>query len=216
MADSPSYGQRVRAEAVRQTLLFTKAKLLVAVIMAVILSIARWVFGRAQAKYSDLLGDIGIVIGCYLSVCVFAYLWNLVCVPGLLDKQRQEEIASLTTRMQIGESAANSRESRKILVADFSKLMTDGKAIGDRIPQLSGEELAGWDSDLASWKQWVTAFMTAAGWQTEVVPFLQAGDKAEPVQGIVDLRLKREKRRRSMALYDQKLEDIAQRRIDSA
>jgi hypothetical protein len=35
---------------------FTKAKLLLAVVMDVILSIARWVFRRAQARYRDLLG----------------------------------------------------------------------------------------------------------------------------------------------------------------
>jgi hypothetical protein len=216
MADSPAYGQRVRAKALRQTLRFTKTKLLVAVIMTVILSIARWVFRRVQATYRDLFWDIGIVIGCYVFVSIVAYLWNLFCAPALLDKERQEEITSLATRAQIAEIAANSIESRKILIADFSILMREGKAIADRIPHLSGEQLAGWESELESWKQRVTAFMNTAGWQTEVVPFLQAGDKAEPVQGIDNLGLKRERRRRRMTFYNQKLDDVAQRRIASA
>jgi hypothetical protein len=99
---------------------------------------------------------------------------------------------------------------------DFSTLMREGKAIADQISNLSGEQLAGWDSELESWKQRVTDFMDTAGWNTETVPFLQVGDKAEPVQGIGNLELKRERRRRRMALYNQKLDDIAQRRIASA
>jgi len=215
MSDSPSYGQRIRANALSRTLFFTKAKILFAVTMAIILSVARWLFGRA-ARYRDLFWDIGIIIACYVFAWVAVYLWNLFSAPKLLDKQRQEEIASLMIRVQIAESAAKSRESRNILVADFSKLMVEGKAIGDQISRLSGEQLAGWDSELESWKQRVTDFMTTVGWQTEVVPFLQARDKAEPVQGIYNLGMKQERRRRSMALYNQKLEDIAQRRIAPA
>jgi hypothetical protein len=213
MADSTSYGQRVRATALRQTLFFTKAKLLVAVIMAIILSLVRWVFGKAQV--CDLFRDIAIVIGSYLFFGIVVYLWNLFCAPGLLEKERLEEIASLTTRAEMAETAANSNEVRKKLVIDFSKLMTEGKAIGDRISQLLGAQLADWDSDLKSWKQRVTDFMNTNGWQTEEVPFLQAADTAEPVQGPVYIWVRRERRRRKMALYNQKLDDIAKRRIAS-
>jgi hypothetical protein len=91
--------------------------------------------------------------------------------------------------------------------------MREGQAIADQISHLSGEQLAGWESELEAWKQRVTDFMNIAGWKTEVVPFQQAADKAEPVQGIDNFGLKRERRRRRMAVYNQKLDNIAQRRI---
>jgi hypothetical protein len=91
--------------------------------------------------------------------------------------------------------------------------MQEGKGLGDRIPQLTGVQLEGWDLGFESWKELVSKFLTDVGWQTEVVPFQQAGDKAVPVQGVDNLGLKQERRRRKMALYNEKLDDIAKRRI---
>jgi hypothetical protein len=98
------------------------------------------------------------------------------------------------------------------VAAVLALVALDVERIGKK-SQSSGEQLAGWESELEAWKQRVTDFMNITGWKTEVVPFQQAADKAGPVQGIDNLVLKRERRRRRMALYNQKLDDVAQRRI---
>jgi hypothetical protein len=111
------------------------------------------------------------------------------------------------------QQSKDNKSEQDRLNSRFAALMQEGKDLNDGISSLSGEQLADWDSEAESWKQRVKDFLAAAGWQTEIVPFLQAGDKAVPVMGPVNLGVKHEKRRRRMTLYSEKLEDIAQRRV---
>jgi hypothetical protein len=211
MSEILSYGQRVRQNAKKETALFTKRRLIFGVSMAILIRTAVWLFGKTRPV--DLVRDLLILIGSYLLAWLASYLWNLFCAPGRLDKDRGLENLELGARLLVAEALIASNTSRDELVTDFAKLQRQGQEIEDRTSQLSPEHLINWDTDYEQWKDEVKDFLTVAGWHTELVPFSQAGDKAAPVQGIENLPLKRERRRRRMILHNEKLEDIARRRI---
>jgi hypothetical protein len=215
MVQEISYWQRWREKTKAETAIFTKQKLLIGCFMAVAIRVALGIFGKVRLTTTDIVRDLTIVAGCYVAVVFLAFIWNFFRAPATLDQERASAISDLSDKLKIAEAAAQSKVSLEVLGESFSKIMLQGKELVDRIPQLGGEDLEIWDDDYESWKTLVGEFLNVAGWHTEVVPFLQAGDKAEPVLGVINLPLKREKRRRRMALHNEKLEDIAQRRIGS-
>lgn len=122
----PSYAQRVRAKVGSETKRFTTHKLLTGASVAIIslsLRLILWRFQRITTTWAELGTGLLIIVGSFVIVVFGSAIVNLFRAPGLLDQDRANEIATLTSNLK--QAAKSSTTLDRDWPGDW-RLMEDG------------------------------------------------------------------------------------------
>ncbi|HZR57033.1 MAG TPA: hypothetical protein VFA74_09195 [Terriglobales bacterium] len=132
---------------------------------------------------------------------------NTFRVPWLLDAESGQQIDALESRAQIAEQAAAEKQKSKEMNALFADLMTRGGTLTQRVTSDGVPDL-----EITEWVETVINTLVKVELSTDSVAFRHAAEKAEPIIGVIDARSEREKRRRKLVCYRDKLEEIVKLR----
>jgi hypothetical protein len=92
--------------------------------VGIILRSAIWEFSARPKVWHELVLDLSILVGCYATVSIAAFIVNLFRTPALLDADCQKEIADLSAKLELPDKA-----QADYLRGLVSKLSDQGKAI---------------------------------------------------------------------------------------
>jgi len=157
--------------------------------------------------------EVALVSGIGANVIWIAgvLIYNTVRAPWLLDAESGELIDQMESRALLAEDCLREKTEKDGVSQFFGELMSSGKQLYDDILGCQGEGLASWDQRLETWVAQTQTAIADQGHHVEAVEFVHAAIRAEPVTGIMDIRNKRERRRRIVREYLIELAQIARR-----
>jgi hypothetical protein len=140
---------------------------------------------------------------------------NTVKAPWLLDAESGQQIDALETRALLAEGKAKDDTATKHENRRLHDLFGSFMQVGiDLSSDLVGcRNFEWWDNKFDSWLLSVKNAISDMGFSSEAAEFTRAGENAEPIVGIRDLRNEREERCRVLEQHQQKLEEIVHRRL---
>jgi NhaP-type Na+/H+ or K+/H+ antiporter len=185
MPEPPSYRHRLFTKAFRETTGFTYRKLLIGFLMGLIGRIALLLFGKIRITWADVWRDVLIFVGSYAVVVLASFIVSLVRAPGLLDKERADEVSVLTQRLRSTQQSRGEAERRKALDAQLADLMREGKAAEEAIVTTQNLHIVNNElvRNCREWKERVVSALCNAGWQTDAVAFSHASEN--PSDGVL-------------------------------
>jgi len=119
-----SYLRRALNRAYHETAAFTKGKLLISAVMALLTRFTLWELSAKNKIGREIVLDLMILAGCYVAVSIGAFIVNLFRAPALLDAECQREIARLSQQLELPDKAR--ADHLRFLL---SKLGKNGRAV---------------------------------------------------------------------------------------
>jgi len=138
-----------------------------------------------------------------------ASLWTC-CFLAMTILVIRQRLAIVGLENQCAQFAASEIETEKVR-QQFAEIMTSGRNLSDGLGRCQPEQFGIWDGGLDTWVETVKSFLSEHGYHTEAIEFERAKEGAEPVIGAMDFRNKKERRKRILKAYENKLEEISQR-----
>jgi hypothetical protein len=180
--------------------------------MGVVTAVAFGLVGKNPVTLAAIGRNVAIFVACYLFVFAMGFVVNMARAPVLLDQERAAQIGILDNKLVSAEAKGATVNEQKEFHSVFAALMQGGHLLADNLRVcMVKQHFSEWDRRAAIWKDVANKKIIEIGLPTEAVAFIHAGEKAVPIQGIVNWRHEQESRRRTIQLHIEKLEEIAQR-----
>jgi hypothetical protein len=188
MPEPPSYASRLCAKAHRETVRFVQHKLLTGVCVAtavVIVRVALWHFHRLTLTWAEVWITLLTIVGSYGIVVSGAFIVNLFRAPGVLDKERADEIAEVTEklRQQTGQLAAlteklEASNSQSQTGTTFANLIEDGKALELKMfTSQTGADFSPLGSQLNDWIKCAECALIGCDLRADASIFTHSGER---------------------------------------
>jgi hypothetical protein len=218
MPELPSYANRLRAKARRETTRFIQHKLLTGACVAtaaVIVRLALWHFNRLTLTWADVWINLLIIGGSFAIVALVAFAVNLFRATALLDQAREDEITAVTAKLKIAEAA----QLQKQTTVRFAALFEDGKATEEKmIVNQSAHEFNPLTEQITEWIERVEHSLIEAGLPTDASIFVHSGERIsqEQTKALVPSYLSPQTWKHydiaRISIYLSKLQEIMERR----
>jgi hypothetical protein len=229
MPELPSYAKRLYTRAHRDATRFIQHKLLTGAsvaIAAVIVRLALWHFHRLTSTWVEVWITLLTIAGSYGIVVAGAFVVNLFRAPGLLDKERADEIGVLTdtVKQRTDENAVLAEKlktpdllnKQKALRITFAKLMEEGRALEDRMRMSqSSVELNAVGSQFTDWVTRTAGAFNEADMHTDASAFVHSGERPSPEQvnaAPTHLQPWKQYPMAQLTIYVAKLQEIVERK----
>ena len=177
MPESPSYANRLRTKASRETARFIHHKLLTGACVTtavVIVRLALWHFHRLTLTWAEVWITLLTIVGSYGIVVIGAFVVNLFRAPWLLDAERAQEIVTLTDKLK-STDPLNRQKQTNVL---FANLMDKGQVLTDAFScSADNPSFSTLIPDLLAWVGDTVAALQEAGFETDAVGFSHSGTK---------------------------------------
>jgi hypothetical protein len=193
MQEPPSYANRLRTKACRETTRFIQHKLLTGAavaISAVIMRLALWSIHRVSLTWTEVWINLFIIAGSYVIVFIGAFVVNLFRAPWLLDAERAQQIAVVAEKLEqrTGELAsltekleASNRQSQT--GTTFANLIEDGKALELRMfTSQTGADFSPLGLQLNDWIKRVEHALIECGLLADASIFVHSGERPSDEQ----------------------------------
>jgi hypothetical protein len=184
-------------------------------IATIIVRLALWHFHRATLTWAEVWITLLTIAGSYGIVVLGASAVNLFRAPGLLDKERADEITALTAKLTTDQASHKQRETR----ITFSDLMEEGENIKQRIrTNQTAPELTAITQQLSDWIKRTHSAFIESDMQTDASTFVHSGEilSAEKIKTYIPSYIQTQTWKHydlaRIEVYLAKLQDIVERR----
>jgi len=201
-----TYYRQIAALALRETIAFAKRRVVFAICTGIGIAIALAFYGATHLTIPALLTNLKVIVSCYVIMVVLYFVWAFIAAPVSLDHQLRTRLTAMQTAESIRGNQVASRQK-------FATLMEAGQNLHTELNNIRGEDFHAWDALLIDWQGYVRSALEEIGFPADYQEFMRAINEAEPLGGVINRAWKQENRRRKLNKQQQKLEEIAQRRL---